>query len=429
MSMFRKPKTAAITRELFGPRSEEDETKIRPGKGKAYQVYREGGWADYRAVDAGKRGSRKKNKHSFRKERAFKAKQNPYTFRGYDAWLTTPPEEEDEPPIHCMGCGSTDALDFPSGLPLCEECLSALPGKDECFACPVAAKGGDWKAIVPKNIGDCCADCHTHRTKARENPKRRIPKRHFDYDEKGREGISQTRSQAFAFAYLHPKGWVLTQRQHDDMRRDKPKDPRAYLEARYLQGEVCTDPYSSGPGDVWGRFRQKVKRNGKKSERDLRISEKIEQLTSEGVPPRQAAAMAESMEKAGRLGRHGVYHAVGKQKGKRPTSGEGARRVAEKIIQLQEEEGVPRRQAVAMAISMEQAGRLGRHGEYRAVGEKKTPKAPKAATKAATKAAPARQAETASLRGMLNAQLVSMGTAAAKAELKRRGRDAKGKKL
>jgi len=51
------------------------------------------------------------------------------------------------------------------------------------------------------------------------------------------------------------------------------------------------------------------------------------------------------------------------------------KRVSAKITHLIEVEGKPQKQAVAMALSMERAGRLGPRGEYRPVGASKgTPK-------------------------------------------------------
>lgn len=47
---------------------------------------------------------------------------------------------------------------------------------------------------------------------------------------------------------------------------------------------------------------------------NTRISEKIEKLRGEeNLPPDEAAGMAYGMERAHRLGRHGVYHRVGKR--------------------------------------------------------------------------------------------------------------------
>jgi hypothetical protein len=43
------------------------------------------------------------------------------------------------------------------------------------------------------------------------------------------------------------------------------------------------------------------------SEKNKRISEKIEVLRHEGVPQEQAVGEAEGMERSGRLKRHGVY--------------------------------------------------------------------------------------------------------------------------
>lgn len=55
----------------------------------------------------------------------------------------------------------------------------------------------------------------------------------------------------------------------------------------------------------------------KKKEKNTRVSEKISLLRHEGVPQNQAIAESMSMERAGRLGRHGQYHRVGKKRSKR----------------------------------------------------------------------------------------------------------------
>jgi len=47
------------------------------------------------------------------------------------------------------------------------------------------------------------------------------------------------------------------------------------------------------------------------------------------------------------------------------------RRVSEKISRLMREENVPQRQAVAMSLSMERSGRLGRGGKYFRKGSKR----------------------------------------------------------
>jgi len=51
-----------------------------------------------------------------------------------------------------------------------------------------------------------------------------------------------------------------------------------------------------------------------------RVSEKISYLRHEGVPEKQAIAESLSMERSGRLGRHGVYHRKGRRKGRRRSS-------------------------------------------------------------------------------------------------------------
>ena len=51
----------------------------------------------------------------------------------------------------------------------------------------------------------------------------------------------------------------------------------------------------------------------KKREKNKRVSEKIELLHHEGVPQDQAVAESLSMERAGRLGRHGKYKHVGRK--------------------------------------------------------------------------------------------------------------------
>ena len=53
------------------------------------------------------------------------------------------------------------------------------------------------------------------------------------------------------------------------------------------------------------------------SEASKRISEKIAVLRREGKDAKQAAGMAYGMERAHRLGRHGVYHRVGKRTNRR----------------------------------------------------------------------------------------------------------------
>jgi len=55
----------------------------------------------------------------------------------------------------------------------------------------------------------------------------------------------------------------------------------------------------------------------KKREKNTRVSEKIELLRREGKTGEQAAGEAFGMERAGRLGRHGKYHRVGKRKPRR----------------------------------------------------------------------------------------------------------------
>ena len=61
----------------------------------------------------------------------------------------------------------------------------------------------------------------------------------------------------------------------------------------------------------------KRKRVGrKKREKNKMVSEKIELLRREGKDEKQAAGEAYGMMRSGRLGRHGVYHHVGR-KGRR----------------------------------------------------------------------------------------------------------------
>lgn len=61
------------------------------------------------------------------------------------------------------------------------------------------------------------------------------------------------------------------------------------------------------------RKRKRSGKSGRSRESQKRVSEKISLLRHESpkVPQRQAVAEALSMERAGRLGRHGVYHRVG----------------------------------------------------------------------------------------------------------------------
>jgi hypothetical protein len=47
-----------------------------------------------------------------------------------------------------------------------------------------------------------------------------------------------------------------------------------------------------------------------------RIGEKISYLRHEGVPQKEAVGQAMGMERSGRLGRHGVYHRVGRKRRK-----------------------------------------------------------------------------------------------------------------
>jgi len=58
--------------------------------------------------------------------------------------------------------------------------------------------------------------------------------------------------------------------------------------------------------------------SSKKRAKNARVSEKIEVLRREGKTGEQAAGEAYGMEKAHRLGRHGVYRHVGKR-GRRKT--------------------------------------------------------------------------------------------------------------
>ena len=53
------------------------------------------------------------------------------------------------------------------------------------------------------------------------------------------------------------------------------------------------------------------------SEKNKRVSEKISLLRREGVPEDQAVAESLSMERAHRLGRHGVYHRKGRKSKRR----------------------------------------------------------------------------------------------------------------
>jgi hypothetical protein len=46
----------------------------------------------------------------------------------------------------------------------------------------------------------------------------------------------------------------------------------------------------------------------KRKRSNKRVSEKISLLRREGIPQRQAIAESLSMERSGRLGRHGTYH-------------------------------------------------------------------------------------------------------------------------
>lgn len=62
-----------------------------------------------------------------------------------------------------------------------------------------------------------------------------------------------------------------------------------------------------------------------KREKNRRVSEKISVLVREGKNQRQAEAMALSMERSHRLGRHGVYHRVGKRRTKRKARRTGRR--------------------------------------------------------------------------------------------------------
>lgn len=55
------------------------------------------------------------------------------------------------------------------------------------------------------------------------------------------------------------------------------------------------------------------------------------------------------------------------------SKGAGQKRVSEKIPVLKKE-GMPQKQAVATALSMERSGRLGRHGAYRRANDKKSSK-------------------------------------------------------
>lgn len=55
----------------------------------------------------------------------------------------------------------------------------------------------------------------------------------------------------------------------------------------------------------------------RKREKNRRISEKIELLRREGKTASEAAGEAYGMERAHRLGRHGVYHRVGRRRAKR----------------------------------------------------------------------------------------------------------------
>ena len=55
----------------------------------------------------------------------------------------------------------------------------------------------------------------------------------------------------------------------------------------------------------------------RKRAKNQRISEKIELLRREGKTAAQAAGEAYGMESEHRLGRHGIYHRVGKRRPKR----------------------------------------------------------------------------------------------------------------
>jgi hypothetical protein len=61
-----------------------------------------------------------------------------------------------------------------------------------------------------------------------------------------------------------------------------------------------------------------AKRKRKRSSgSQTRIGEKIRLLRHEGKSGKEAAGMAYGMERAGRLGRHGVYHRVGRKRKRR----------------------------------------------------------------------------------------------------------------
>lgn len=62
---------------------------------------------------------------------------------------------------------------------------------------------------------------------------------------------------------------------------------------------------------------RKKKRSKKGHGAQQRISEKIALLRREGKTGEQAAGEAFGMERAGRLGRHGVYRHVGRRKRRR----------------------------------------------------------------------------------------------------------------
>ena len=54
-------------------------------------------------------------------------------------------------------------------------------------------------------------------------------------------------------------------------------------------------------------------RKSTKRKKNTRVSEKISLLRHEGVPQDQAIAESLSMERSGRLGRHGQYHRKGRK--------------------------------------------------------------------------------------------------------------------